>query len=154
MIGVMNEPQVEDRTSDTPAAPAETTEQATNGSVILLVEDETSVREFVRKALEYGGYQVIEAKDGFDALAVIAKNPSQIDLVLTDVVMPGMSGWLMADTLATKYQTMKVLFMSGNSELVRVFNGGTLEGATLHKPFTPQILLERVQQALESTSTR
>jgi DNA-binding response OmpR family regulator len=144
MTGLMKDPQVEDRTAEASTTPA----------TVLLVEDEAAVREFVRKTLEYGGYKVLEAKDGYEALAVIARNPTGINLVLTDVVMPGMSGWLMADTLATKYQTMRVLFMSGNSELVRVFNGGTMEGATLHKPFTPATLLERVRQALDSDKTR
>jgi DNA-binding response OmpR family regulator len=120
-------------------------------TTILLVEDEASVREFMKKALEVGGHQVLEASNGFEALSVISrKGPESIDLVLTDVVMPGMSGWLLADTIASKYQMLKVLFMSGNSELVRVFNGGQMEGATLHKPFSPATLLERVRQVLES----
>ena len=116
-------------------------------ATILLVEDEVSVREFVKKALEVGGYRVLEATNGFEALSVISrKGTESIDLVLTDVVMPGMSGWLLADTIASKYQALKVLFMSGNSELVRVFNGGQMEGTTLHKPFSPATLLERVRQ--------
>jgi DNA-binding response OmpR family regulator len=120
-------------------------------ATVLLVEDEASVREFMKKALELGGHEVLEASNGFEALSVISrKGPEAIDLVLTDVVMPGMSGWLMADTIASKYQAVKVLFMSGNSELVRVFNGGQMEGATLHKPFSPATLLERVRQVLQS----
>ena len=120
-------------------------------ATVLLVEDETSVREFMRKALELGGHEVLEATNGFEALSVISrKGAHAIDLVLTDVVMPGMSGRLMADTIASKYQELKVLFMSGNSELVRVYNGGQMEGATLHKPFTPATLLERVRQVLDS----
>ncbi len=119
-------------------------------ATVLLVEDQAPVRQFVRKALEYGGYDVIEANGGYDALATLSKNPSAIDLILTDVVMPGMSGRLMGDTLAIKYPTVKVLFMSGNQELVRVLNGGSMEGPTLLKPFTSMMLLERVRQALES----
>lgn len=119
-------------------------------ATILLVEDQAPVRQFVRKALEYGGYEVVEAHNGFEALAVLSRNPAAIDLILADVVMPGMSGRLLADTLANKYQAVKLLFMSGNAELVRVLNGGTMEGATLQKPFTSFMLLERVRQALES----
>jgi two-component system cell cycle sensor histidine kinase/response regulator CckA len=118
---------------------------------VLLVEDQASVRMFVRKALEYGGYEVLEANSGFEALAVLAKNPEAIDLVLTDIVMPGgMSGRLMADTVANRYPATKVVFMSGNAELVRVLNGGSTEGPTLEKPFTSFMLLERVRLALEN----
>jgi two-component system, cell cycle sensor histidine kinase and response regulator CckA len=93
---------------------------------------------------------VVEANSGYQALAVLSRNAAAIDLILTDVVMPGMSGRLMADTLANKYPSVKVIFMSGNEELVRVLNGGSMEGATLQKPFTSFMLLERVRQALES----
>lgn len=117
---------------------------------VLLVDDQLIVRQFVRKALEYGGYDVLEANSGYEALSVLSRNPAAIDLILTDVVMPGMSGRLMADTLANKYPAVKVIFMSGNEELVRVLNGGSMEGETLQKPFTSFMLLERVRQALEA----
>ena len=118
---------------------------------MLLVEDQATVRQFVRRALEYGGYDVLEANSGFEALSILSRDPSAIDLILADVVMPGMSGRLMADTLANRYDSVKVVFMSGNAELVRVLNGGTMEGATLLKPFTSWMLLERVRQALETS---
>jgi two-component system, cell cycle sensor histidine kinase and response regulator CckA len=117
---------------------------------VLLVDDEAVVRQFVRKALEYGGYEVVEANSGYEALSVLSRSAASIDLILTDVVMPVMSGRLMADTLANKYSNVKVIFMSGNAELVRVLNGGSMEGATLQKPFTSWMLLDRVREALES----
>jgi two-component system, cell cycle sensor histidine kinase and response regulator CckA len=117
---------------------------------VLVVEDQLVVRQFVKKALEYGGYDVLEANSGYEALSVLSRNAADIDLILADVVMPGMSGRLMADTVAYKYPTMKVMFMSGNEELVRVLNGGSIEGPTLQKPFTSFMLLERVREALES----
>jgi len=128
---------------------AEPPAQPTSSATVLLVEDETAVRQFVRRALEYGGYQVIEAASGQDALWLLSKYPDAIDLILTDVVMPGMSGRLMADTLANRESTVKMIFMSGNAELVRVLNGGSMEGETLLKPFTSFMLLERVRRALE-----
>ncbi len=126
----------------------------TGPQTVLVVDDQAPVRMFVRKALEYGGYEVIEANSGFEALAVLAKNSAAIDLVLTDIVMPGgMSGRLMADTVANRYPATKVVFMSGNEELVRVLNGGSQEGPTLQKPFTSFMLLERVRQALENPTS-
>jgi two-component system, cell cycle sensor histidine kinase and response regulator CckA len=130
----MTEPQVQDA----------------HPTTVLVVEDQLVVRQFVRKALEYGGYEVLEANSGYEALSVLSRNATTVDLILTDVVMPGMSGRLMADTLANKYPMVKVLFMSGNAELVRVLNGGSMEGPTLQKPFTSFMLLERVREALES----
>jgi CheY-like chemotaxis protein len=122
-------------------------------ATVLLVEDQAPVREFVRRALEYGGYEVVEANNGYEALAIVSRDPAAIDLILADVVMPGMSGRLLADTLANRHPGVKVLFMSGNDELVRVLNGGSMEGSTLQKPFTSWMLLERVQQALGSADS-
>jgi len=133
-----SDPQVEPELQ--PASPA----------TVLLVEDEVPVRQFVRRALELGGYRVVEAASGQDALWILSKYPDSVDLILTDVVMPGMSGRLMADTLANRQSTVKMIFMSGNAELVRVLNGGVMEGDTLLKPFTSCMLLERVRQALEA----
>ena len=104
---------------------------------VLLVDDEPSVRAFVRRTLEYAGYAVIEARDPFDALRIMDNTAGTIDLVLTDIVMPGMSGRLMADRFSARYPGVRMLFMSGNAELVRITRlAEENERRILSKPFT------------------
>jgi CheY-like chemotaxis protein len=116
---------------------------------VLLVDDEATVREFVRRTLEHVGYKVVEAQNPHEALHVLEGVAGHVDLVLTDVVMPGMSGRLMADRLANRYPRLRVLFMSGNAEIMQILSGAAgTESALLSKPFTPTALLQRVGQAL------
>jgi CheY-like chemotaxis protein len=114
------------------------------------VEDEAPVREFVRRALEHGGYAVIEASNPHEALQALELRAGRVDLVLTDVNMPGMSGRLMAERLISRYPSLRILFMSGNAEIVDLLNRARdVRGVMLSKPFTPAVLIERVSQALE-----
>jgi signal transduction histidine kinase len=116
---------------------------------VLLVEDEDAVRELTREILEMGGYTVIEARNGLDAMAQAAACPDEIDLILTDVVMPQMSGREVVERLCPQRARMRVMFMSGYTG--DVLDRLTLANPTLtflQKPFTPQGLLLRVQQAL------
>ncbi len=116
---------------------------------VLLVEDEALVREFVRRTLELAGYKVIEAKDPNEALKTLELMQGRVDLVLTDVVMPGMSGRMMAERLMVRYPRMRILYMSGNAEIVDLLTRATdVRGVMLSKPFTPTVLIERVNQAL------
>lgn len=116
---------------------------------VLLVDDEPSVRGYVRRTLEYAGYAVIEAQDPRDALTMMDRDARIIDLVLTDVVMPGMSGRLMAERLAVRHPGVRVLFMSGNTELVRMVRlVEDTEDAILAKPFTSEQLIQRVGEML------
>ncbi len=118
---------------------------------VLLVEDEAPVREVVRRTLEHAGYTVLEASNPHEALRLLERATCVVDLVLTDVMMPGMSGRLMAERLAIRYPGLRMLFMSGNAELVELLNGAEdIRGGILSKPFTPAVLIERVSQALES----
>ena len=120
-----------------------------NGTV-LLVEDEAPVREFVRRTLEHAGYKVIEAKNPNEALQTLELIAGRVDLVLTDVVMPGMSGRMMAERLMSRYPRMRILFMSGNAESVDLLHRARdVRGVMLSKPFTPAVLIERVSQAIE-----
>ena len=117
---------------------------------MLLVEDEGPVREFVRRTLSLAGYKVIEATNPNEALQLLERVSGVVDLVLTDVVMPGMSGRLMADRLASRYPRLKILFMSGNEEIIQLVNRThNLNGPMLSKPFTPTALIERVNQVLK-----
>lgn len=118
-----------------------------------MVEDEDSLRKLTRDVLRETGYIVHEAADAAQALE-IAKRTRVIDLLLSDVVMPGMSGRALADVLATSHPDMRVLFMSGytHGEIAKqgVIDAGM---AILHKPFTQEELLHRVEEALVGVLT-
>ncbi|HET7599071.1 MAG TPA: response regulator, partial [Gemmatimonadales bacterium] len=129
-----------------PAAPPAGPAASAAGKRVLVVEDEEAVRLVARRILEDAGYAVLEATDGGSALELLATGAAPVDLVLTDVVMPGMSGSELSRRLAELAPDTTVLFMSGytNGEIVR---RGLLEADTafLQKPFTPEALLEAVQ---------
>ncbi len=118
---------------------------------ILLVEDEDSVREMVRESLQRHGYAVREACDGREALSIYGANPGAFDMVLTDVVMPGMSGGQLASELRTLDPSVKVLFMSGYSDDELVSRGVSRHGMSfIEKPFTQEALSRKVRGVLES----
>jgi PAS domain S-box-containing protein len=118
---------------------------------ILLVEDEDSVRQLVRETLQSRGYRVLEAENGDAGLSAAALCPDAIDLVITDVVMPGMSGRELAQQLSASRPETKVLYLSGYTEDA-IMNEGTIEAgkAFLQKPFTLQNLSRKVREVLES----
>jgi PAS domain S-box-containing protein len=117
---------------------------------ILVVEDDHSLRELVVELLEESGYKVVEAVDAKEAIN-IAKKKKNIHLLLTDVIMPTMSGSELAKQICKLRPQMKVLFMSGYSGDL-VANHGILEAATnlVEKPFTKHALLTKVRAVLES----
>lgn len=118
---------------------------------ILLVEDEEALRALVRKVLESNGYKVLEARSGEDAAAVSERHQGPIQLLLTDVVMPAMSGRELAEHLASSHREMRVLYMSGYTDNAIVHHGVLEPGAAfLQKPFNPGTLLERVREVLDS----
>jgi two-component system, cell cycle sensor histidine kinase and response regulator CckA len=122
---------------------------AAGGSeTVLLVEDEESVRQLVRETLESRGYRVLEAENGQAGLAVAERHKDKIDLIITDVVMPGMSGHELAQQLLKLRPEIKVLYLSGYTE--DVFAGETIaeNQAFLQKPFTLQSLSRKVREVL------
>jgi two-component system cell cycle sensor histidine kinase/response regulator CckA len=116
---------------------------------ILLVEDEFAVREVTREALEMGGYQVLEASSPGEAARMAGEPSTQIDLLLTDVVMPGVSGPDLARQVGAIRPGLVTVFMSGyaESEVVREAAFGTFRDH-IQKPFTVDSLLSRVAHAL------
>ncbi len=120
-------------------------------ATILLVEDETGLREIATKILTKQGYRVLVAADGDDALMIEASSQFRIDLLLTDVVMPGMSGPVLAGRIKAKRPDIRVLLMSG-------YPGDDLTGELragenfLRKPFTPFVLLEHVRGVLDPSA--
>ena len=118
---------------------------------VLLVEDEESVRTLTRSLLEEAGYTVIEASNGIHALEVAGRYSGPIHLLLTDVVMPGMNGPTLAESLVVTNPNMKVLCMSGYTGTFANFSGLIDRGMMLlQKPFTRDALLRKVREALES----
>ena len=116
---------------------------------VLLVEDENAVRVLVRRVLDRMGYTVLEAEDGPTALRVMDQRGAPVDLLLTDVIMPGMSGRELADRLLESQPDLKVLFMSGYTDEAISQHGVLADGVSfLEKPFTPDLLLQRVREVL------
>ena len=123
-------------------------------TTILLADDMAGVRNPVRKILEGRGYRVVEAGGGEEALAMAAGLDGPIHLLLTDVVMPGMSGGELARKLGEIRPATKVLFMSGYSPEAVATHGNLLPGSSfLSKPFTASDLVDRVQQTLSASPT-
>ncbi len=120
-------------------------------STLLLVEDAGHVRDLVRDILEEFGYAVIEAANGAEALSVAAAHDGPIDLLLSDMVMPGMNGRKLADAIRAARPAIKVLFMSGYTEET-VFQSAAGEGRTafIQKPFTPEALGWKIHEVLSA----
>ncbi|HEX8096706.1 MAG TPA: ATP-binding protein, partial [Pyrinomonadaceae bacterium] len=117
---------------------------------ILLVEDDEMVRTMTRGILEMSGYRVQEAKLGEEALRLFAERGASVDLLLTDVVMPQMSGKQLRDCLSAVRPDLPVLFMSGYTDEAVVHHGVLSQGAAfLQKPFTPAGLLQKVREVLD-----
>jgi CheY-like chemotaxis protein len=120
------------------------------GETILLVEDAQRVRAVVREILEMSGYAVLEARQGAEALEVSNRHAATIHLLVTDVVMPQMSGRELAQRLATLRPELKVLYMSGYTDDAIVRHGVLASGiAFLSKPFTPNALALKVREVLD-----
>ena len=117
---------------------------------ILFVEDEQSVRELVRDYLCGMGYEVLDASDGMDALEIALAHKSPIDILITDVVMPRLSGRDLAAKLSARWPSLKVLFISGYTDDT-IVRHGVLEGgvAFLQKPFNLNALSEKIREILK-----
>jgi signal transduction histidine kinase/CheY-like chemotaxis protein len=141
------------RTRDTAPPPlTEKTEHAMpqGAETVLLVEDETGLRELVRECLEGSGYRVLEARQAGHALEIAEDYAGPIHLLVTDVVMPGMSGRELAERLALPQPGMKVLYMSGYTDDAVVLHGVLAEEmAFLQKPFTINALARKVRALLD-----
>jgi CheY-like chemotaxis protein len=122
----------------------------TGWETILLVEDEDAVRALAREVLRRHGYIVLEARHGVDALSVAERHLDAIHLLITDVVMPHLSGRELADRLAPIRPTMKTLFMSGYTDHSLRHDDVPTGALFLQKPFTPEILARRVRHILDA----
>jgi PAS domain S-box-containing protein len=116
---------------------------------VLLVEDDAGVREVAARALRTGGYRVLAAGGASEAMELAARAPGPVDILVTDVVMPGVNGRTLADELRRRRPGMRVLFVSGYADDI-IGRHGVLDAGVefLPKPFTPAALLERVGAVL------
>jgi two-component system cell cycle sensor histidine kinase/response regulator CckA len=137
------------------ATPRELGEMVSNRDprAILLVENEPALRDLMRRFLEGCGYAVLPARNGDEALAVANEYNGPIELLLTDVVMPGMSGFVLADTLVGRWANMKVVYFSGYADDYDVIRHGLDAGGRpfLLKPFTQKDLQQKIVEVLGAT---
>jgi two-component system cell cycle sensor histidine kinase/response regulator CckA len=136
--------------NDTPAALV----SRRGTETVLVVEDEESVRKLTSHVLRRHGYEVLEAANAGEALLACEQHPSPIPLVITDIVMPGMSGPDLAERLRTLHPQMKLLFTSGYTDAAVVEHGlSTQTMVFLQKPFTPAELARKVRDVLDQPLT-
>nr|MBI3611964.1 PAS domain S-box protein [Nitrospirota bacterium] len=142
------------RIPDAPASAghkAQPSRSVLGSETILLVEDDALVRTLTMKMLESGGYTVLAAPNGDDAIRIFRTHPNPIHLIVSDVVMPFVSGREMAASLVALNPDVKVLFMSGYTDDTIVRHGVVEMGVPfIQKPFTPTGLLRKIREVLES----
>ncbi len=142
-------PKVEE-SPDPPKHPADLPASLHGTETVLLVEDELSLRKLSRHLLELCGYDVLEADSGAEALKISQMHKQTIHLLLTDVVMPGMSGRVLADQLVNQRPETRVVYMSGYTGQTVGEHGVLAEGSFfLPKPFTRETLARKVREALD-----
>jgi PAS domain S-box-containing protein len=135
------------------AVPVPAAADASGGTqTILLAEDDGAVRRLTRDILAKRGYEVLDARDGDEALAVARQHPGAIDLLITDVVMPGVSGRDLASRLTLERPDLRVLYTSGYTENMMLRSGFENGLTLLAKPFLPAELLQKVSDVLGTTA--
>lgn len=142
------------RTTDKSSSPTHVVaerEMPSGNETILLVEDDTEVRDLVQEVLRARGYTLLEAEGGQEALQLATEHRGPIHLLLTDVIMPGMSGKLLAEKITQLRSDLKILFMSGYTDNAIAHHGVLDPGVSLlQKPFGPTALAQKVRQVLDS----
>jgi len=123
---------------------------ATGSETVLLVEDDAAVRGLVRQTLSLHGYRVWVAQDGYEAVRVLEKSAAAIQLLITDIIMPGVSGSELVALAASLQPDMKVLCISGYAEQALVHQTVVVDGMPfLQKPFTAETLAHKVRDVLD-----
>jgi DNA-binding NtrC family response regulator len=118
---------------------------------ILLVEDDTGIRDLIRKVLEGYGYTVLQARDVGDAIAIEESHRGPIHLLLSDIIMPGLNGPDLAQRIVRRRPAIKVLFVSGftSREAIDLLGVSSQNASFLQKPFTPETLATNVRECLD-----
>jgi two-component system cell cycle sensor histidine kinase/response regulator CckA len=133
--------------------PVESSVVAAGRETVLIVEDEEAVRRLMRAALEQNGYRVFLAADGVEALKLISSHTGPLDMVITDLAMPGMDGTELARKVKERLPGIEILYISGYAEELRQ-SGVIEERCFLQKPFLPQTLARKVREMLDQHSER
>jgi CheY-like chemotaxis protein len=138
------------------SVPSPTLQELPHGfGTVLLVEDNEGVRKITRQVLQQAGYTVLEAAHGEQAIQCADNHQAAIDLLLTDVIMPGINGRELAERLAGRRPAMKVLYMSGYTDDAILRHGGLTDGTpVIEKPFTPDALRRKVYDVLSRASAK
>jgi CheY-like chemotaxis protein len=146
-------PRIEDQSATALREPVEVAALPRGSETVLLVEDEKGVRELAREYLQMSGYSVLEAPDGQAALELASMHRGSIDLLMTDVVMPGLNGRELADRMNQIRPGIKILYMSGYADQA-IGRRGILEteAALLQKPFTLAALTSKLREILTAES--
>jgi DNA-binding NtrC family response regulator len=118
-----------------------------NRARILVVDDDEGVREFIAEVLAEKDHEVIAVPDAIEALAVLERSGDGIDLLVTDVVMPGLNGFSLASLVKGRWPRIKILYVTGYYDLARSDMGERF-GSVLKKPFRPRQLSAEVTRAL------
>jgi len=143
-------PRVE-RPSGPAAAPSSRPGITRGSETVLVVEDDRAVLALSCRALEAEGYTILCASDGADALRIVERHGGEIHLLLTDVVMPGMSGRELAEQMTARRAGIRILYMSGYPGDAAVHHGALVRGsAFLQKPFAPDALARKVRETLDA----
>jgi CheY-like chemotaxis protein len=125
-------------------------------NTVLIVDDEADVRALVRDVLTEQGYHVVEAASGVEALRICLDPDRAVDILITDIFMPGMDGIELAERLGALGRRLRVLFMSAHSDTGDVTKGGRslrqIGGSLLAKPFTIAALIDKVRETLSDPS--
>jgi two-component system cell cycle sensor histidine kinase/response regulator CckA len=125
-----------------------------NFQTILVVEDDRSIRSLTLSALRHHGYRTLEASDGESGFAAFLRHQNEVDLVLTDVTMPVLSGPAMVEKILKLQPAAKVMFMTGTSDRIL---SSCLAGKYFHvlaKPFTAERLASSIERCLEDGESR
>jgi two-component system, cell cycle sensor histidine kinase and response regulator CckA len=124
----------------------------TSHKTILLVDDHAAGRKSMQRLLLDAGYRILAAHSGKDALKVFAEHSAEVDLLIADIMMPGMNGRELAETLLGQKPDLRVLLVSGYEHAPVELAGGFAAGAVelVRKPFSGKALIERVIEVLQS----
>ena len=138
-----------------PAEPVIAVEEMHGTETVLVVDDSDALRPVVMRILRYYGYSVLEARSGEEAARIAEDASVPVHLLLTDIMMPGMSGPALARQLVRWHPTLRVLFMSGYAENAMVHEGlQQLNAGFIEKPFSPETLAREVRRALDAVQSR
>jgi PAS domain S-box-containing protein len=137
------------------AEPSPVLEDEVRPATVLVVDDEDIIRALMKRTLEEAGYEVLLARNGREALDSLARHRGEVDLVLSDLVMPVMGGRELANRLRAEYAGLPAVWMSGHpKDAAPVSSDAASAGLFLQKPIAPEILVETVARALERRGVR